>query len=320
MAGFSTSSEYLLKVDKEEFAPFAGSQDPLASWKLRLLRRGDLTREYLTRRVVCSPRLDEFSFLSRPLQIAPSIFQDEIRETAVWTYHVEAKGATTRSHGSYNDRTIEFHRYRKHLIADSVAKMLGADISRKTVLDIGCNCGFFTLEMAHLNANYALGVDFRKENISQANLLKHAFGVVNAEFEIANIKDYVSDGRQFDVVLNLGLMYHLSTPYEVMKLCFELARDFCVVDTITHTEPFSGFHVLSKDPSISIEGDLSFELQPTYRGILDTIMAAGFKEVVEIVAPVKGIELYEDGSRRCLVAFKSDPEVYIKRLLGEEAR
>jgi SAM-dependent methyltransferase len=301
--------------DRQEFTPFAGSGDPLASWKMHLLRRGDLTREYLTRRLICEARQDEFGFMSRPLQMSPDALQAGICDAAVWTYHVEKDRATTRSHSTYNERTIEFHCHRKHLIADSAAKMLGADIDKKTVLDIGCNCGFFTLEMAHLNAKHALGVDLRKENITQANLLKRAFGVDNAEFEIANIKDYVTNGRQFDVVLNLGLMYHLSTPYEVMKLCFELVRDFCVVDTITHTEPFSGYHVLSKDPSRSLEGDLAFELQPTYRGILDTIKAAGFREVIEVVAPVKGIELYEDGSRRCLVAFKSDPEAFIDRLI-----
>jgi tRNA (mo5U34)-methyltransferase len=308
-------NEYTLKVNREEFAPLVASVDPLASWKQYALTCGELPHEYLNRRIICSPKLDEFEFLSRPLQIAPSALQDEIRRLAIWTYHAETQGVTTRGYGTYNEHTIKFHRYRKHLIADAVAHMLGPDINSQTVLDVGCNCGFFTLEMAHLGVRSALGVDLRDDNIAQANLLKRAFGLDNASFDVVNIKDFVSDGRKFGVILNLGLMYHLSTPYEVMKMCYDLTSEFCVVDTITHTEPFSGYHVLLKDPTIPIEGDLCFELQPTYRGILDTIRAAGFREVIEIVAPVTGVELYDSGSRRCLVAFKADPELFLKRLL-----
>ena len=240
--------------------------------------------------------------------------QRGIASLADWTYHAEAGGASTIGHGTYNDQTIIFHRHRANLIAAPVAKMLGEDIGASTLLDIGCNCGFFTLEMAHRGVHSATGSDLRQENIDQAEFLKKAFGVKNANFYVQNIKDMADAGQTFDVVLNLGLMYHLSTPYEVLRTCYEMTERFCVVDTITHKEPFSGYHVALKDDSISIEGDLNFELQPTYRGILDTIKAAGFLEVVEIVAPVDNVDLYRDASRRCLVAFKNDPEPYLARI------
>ena len=104
-------------------------------------------------------------------------------------------------------------------------------------------------------------------------------------------------------------MYHLSTPYEVMRKCYEMTGDICIVDTICHQEPYSSYFVLAnKDIKSPIEGDLTFELQPTYRGILETILSSGFKFIVEIIGTnSESIELYNDLSRRCFIAFKKMP-------------
>ena len=87
-----------------------------------------------------------------------------------------------------------------------------------------------------------------------------------------------------------------------------------MIDTITQTEQFSDYHVLMTNSQKSIEGDLDFEFQPTNRGILDTIKAAGLNEIREIVAPVSDIELYNDRSRWCLLAFKDSATRYISCL------
>lgn len=306
--------QYKIVYEIEEYGPIRGYNDKLAAWKNHALSRGDLPREYLTPRIICGQSQKEFEFISRPITIPSVEMQEEIGRLAPWTYHVEVPGATTIGHNTYNEGTIRFHRYRANLICNTVAQMLGSDLTTSTFLDIGCNCGFFTLEMAARGAFHVMGLDFRQENIEQAKFLKRAFGVSSSDFSTQNVKDLEDDGHLFDVVLNLGLMYHLSTPFEILRSCYLSTKQFCVIDTISHTEPISAYHVQMKDPNISIEGDLSFELQPTYRGILDTIKAAGFGEVVEIVAPTDDIELYDSASRRCLVAFKESSEPYLARL------
>lgn len=311
-------AQYKIVREIEEYGPMRGYNDKLAAWKNHALSRGDLPREYLTPRIICEQSQNEFEFISKPITIPIDEMQEEIRRLSPWTYHVEVPGATTIGHNTYNEGTIRFHRYRGNLICNAVAQLLGSNLTTSTILDLGCNCGFFTLEMAARGALHVLGLDFRQENIEQAEFLKRAFGVSSSNFSTQNVKDIEEDNELFDVVLNLGLMYHLSTPFEVLRSCYQLTKQFCVIDTISHTEPISAYHVQMKNPNISIEGDLSFELQPTYRGILDTITAAGFGEVVEIVAPTDDVELYDSASRRCLVAFKESSEPYLTRLLDND--
>jgi 2-polyprenyl-3-methyl-5-hydroxy-6-metoxy-1,4-benzoquinol methylase len=249
-------------------------------------------------------RAKEFAFMRRELAIDVDRFSRRLAALATWTYFVSSNGVDNRAQGSYNDSTIDFHRFRNGLITDTVKRIIGPGLEDLSLLDIGCNSGFFTLEGAAAGFGRAVGVDLREENIEQARFLRSAFDIRNSEFSIQNVKHLEASGDRFDVVYNLGLMYHLSTPFEVLRTCRALTRRFCVIDTITHKEPFSGYHVALKDNSVTIEGDLAFELQPTYRGIIDTIKAAGFASVVEIVSDnPEGIELYQDSTRRCFLAF-----------------
>lgn len=290
--------------------------EAMAAWKNISLNQGLQQSEYILDRVEMVPLEDypEFSFMLQPTSLSHAEFQDGLSRLAPWTYYVASRDVDNRRYGTFNETTILFHRYRRHLIVEALIKGLGPSIGSMTSLDIGCNSGFFTLELARVGFKDCLGIDFRCENIDQANFLKHAFQVNAATFTLENAKDIALSGGCYDVVLNLGLMYHLSTPFEVMKTCFDMATNVCVIDTITHKEPFSGYHLCIKNSAISIEGDLDFELQPTYRGIVDTIKASGFETVIEITLPTSQVELYSDQSRRCFFAFKNYANEFVDRL------
>ena len=246
----------------------------------------------------------EFEFLQRDLKISRGLFQTGLADNADWTYFVQSQNIHNRESGTFNDRTIDFHRYRNQLIKNAL-QLIFPTFNDINCLDVGCNSGFFSLEFAQMGCRTVSGIDFRSENIAQANFLKMAFGLENVNFRELNVKDLNPSEEQYDIVLNLGLMYHLSTPYEIMKKCYLLTKKVCVIDTIAHKETFSGYHLLIKNSKISIEGDLDFELQPTYRGIIDTIYAAGFSSIIEVRSlNPDGIELYDDESRRCFLAFR----------------
>lgn len=285
----------------------------MADWK-NLCHTKDLLRSELLTPAVVFPALpEEFSFLQQPPLLSNTEVQAGLENLAPWCYHVND---LTRPLGTYNDNTIAFHRFRNALICNAIERLLPTADS--SFLDVGCNCGFFSLEMANRGAKLCLGVDLRDENIVQANWLKSLYGIDNVEFRTANIKSLESE--QFDVVFNLGLMYHLSTPFEVLQSCFNITKQVCVIDSICHTEPFSGYHVVTqKNTQSPIEGDLSFEFQPTYRGLLDTIYAVGFTHVVELIGlSSENIELYNDLSRRCFLAFKCAPDIdALKRIAVE---
>lgn len=282
-------------------------QKVLEGWKLEAQDRGLSPIEFLLPRLEVKnvDHTQEFDFLGRSLKMESLEFGVALHDLGVWTYHVASSGYDSRLSGTYTEKTIDFHRYRNQIIFHALEFFLGDHFAEFSLVDLGCNSGFFSLEAASKGFGKVKGIDLREENIAQAKFLAKAFGLDEVEFEIGNLKDLISTQHKYDVILNLGIMYHLSQPFEILKKCYDLTSKICVIDTITHKEKFSGYHLAIKDSTISIEGDLAFELQPTYRGIIESIYSAGFGRIVEIVSDdCKGVELYRDYSRRLFFAFK----------------
>jgi tRNA (mo5U34)-methyltransferase len=93
-----------------------------------------------------------------------------------------------------------------------LAPHLPADLSGVTVLDIGCNAGFYSLELARRGARVtALDVD--EHYLSQARWAAGIFGLAESiEFERRQVYDLSHTRRRWDIVLFLGVLYHLRYP------------------------------------------------------------------------------------------------------------
>jgi SAM-dependent methyltransferase len=195
--------------------------------------------------------------------------------------------------------------FRRDLITGTVQELLGEDLATTTVLDIGCNNGFFSLDMAHRGAQHVDGIDLRSENIAQAEFLANHYGLDNVAFRVLDA-DALPTDQQWDVVLNLGVLYHVVNPLQFLQQTYRLCRRFAVIDTICHTEPISAFVLLgNKDASRPAEGRETWEFQPTYRGAIDAIHYAGFSDIVEVLGYGDvGHKLYDAGRRRCFLAIK----------------
>lgn len=195
--------------------------------------------------------------------------------------------------------------FRRELINGTVAALLGDELAQTTFLDLGCNCGFFTLDIAGRGALHADGVDLREENIAQARFVAEHYGASNVEFQVLDV-DALAGDRQWDVVLNLGVLYHVVNPLQFLRQTYELCRKFAVIDTVCHAAPISGFLLMGdKDVTNSAEGRETWELHPTYRGAIETIRYAGFSEVIELTGEADPPHaFYASGFRRCFLAFK----------------
>lgn len=189
--------------------------------------------------------------------------------------------------------------YRRDLINGTLADLV--DLPSTTVLDLGCNAGFFSLDLA-LRGAQVDGYDLRQHNIDQARFLAGHYGL-DVGFEVRDEKDV---NGQWDVVLNLGVLYHVTDPIEFIRRTYDLCRHAAIIDTVCHLEPFSGFILFgAKDVGSATEGREEWETHPTYRGAIDTIHAAGFREVYEVVGRCDDPhDLYAAGTRRCFLAIK----------------
>ena len=195
--------------------------------------------------------------------------------------------------------------FRRDLINGTLVDLLGAELADTTALDIGCNCGYFSLDLATRGAAHVDGVDLRPENIAQAQFLAEHFGVDNVSFHVADAADLGAD-RQWDVVLNLGLLYHVTEPFELVRQTYELCRRAAIIDTVCTREPISAFFTqMDRDVSSHAEGRAPVELHPTYRAVIDTIHHAGFSEVFELTGHCADPHpSYAKATRRCFLGIR----------------
>jgi len=107
------------------------------------------------------------------------------------------------------------------------AHAIPADLSGKTVLDIGCNAGFYSLEMKRRGAARVVGIDSDEAYLAQARFAAEVVGA-DIEFRKLDVYDVGKLGERFDLVLFMGVLYHLRHPL----LALDLLHDHVVGDML----------------------------------------------------------------------------------------
>ncbi|MBI2780929.1 MAG: methyltransferase domain-containing protein [Chloroflexi bacterium] len=128
------------------------------------------------------------------------------------------------------------------------------------VLDLGSNDGTLSLELAAQGA-VVTAVEYRDSLVTLARTRSDS---PNPEFLVGDVRDLAASihDRTFDVVLLLGLLYHLSDPIEVMAKVAARAERALVVDTHVHFDSDASREAL---PSFWMLADSDW---PTTEGML----------------------------------------------------
>jgi tRNA (mo5U34)-methyltransferase len=93
-----------------------------------------------------------------------------------------------------------------------VKKHLPENLSGWNVLDVGCNAGFYSFKLAELGAN-VLGIDSDENYLRQAQWAQKFFSEdMQTEFRKMQVYELASLKKQFDLVLFMGVFYHLRYP------------------------------------------------------------------------------------------------------------
>jgi tRNA (mo5U34)-methyltransferase len=131
------------------------------------------------------------------------------------------------------------------------------DVSGKSVLDIGCNAGFYSIEMKRRGAAHVLGIDSDQRYLDQARLASEALGVGDIEFAKLDVYDVAALGEKFDLVIFMGVLYHLRHPL----LALDLIREHVAADMLLFQSMQRGSkHVLKLDRDYEFaETSLFFE-------------------------------------------------------------
>lgn len=114
----------------------------------------------------------------------------------------------------------------------SFADAVPRDLTGRTVLDIGCNAGFYSIEMKRRGAARVLGIDSDDAYIAQARFAAEIAGA-EIEFQKLSVYDIALLGERFDVVLFMGVLYHLRHPLLAIDLIHEhVAGDLLIFQSM----------------------------------------------------------------------------------------
>ena len=153
-----------------------------------------------------------------------------VRERGDWFQNLDLYGVRTApAHFLGDFPTIKWKRF-SHVIPQ--------DLTGKSVLDIGCNAGFYAFEMKKRGAGRVVGMDFSDYYLDQARFAAEVQGFADIEFRRLTVYDVGALQERFDLVLFMGLVYHLRHPLLALDLIHEhVAKDLLVYQSLQRGSP-----------------------------------------------------------------------------------
>jgi len=149
----------------------------------------------------------------------PDAIRRRVRELGDWFHNLDLAGVRTAPDHFLGDYpNVKWRRF---------AHAIPADLSGKSVLDLGCNGGFYSIEMKRRGAARVVGADSDARYLAQARFAAEVCGA-DVEFVQLDVYDVAALGERFDVVLFMGVLYHLRHPL----LALDLLHEHVVGDTL----------------------------------------------------------------------------------------
>jgi tRNA (mo5U34)-methyltransferase len=231
----------------------------------------------------------------------------KIASFPTWHYQLDLKGNLTPIH---KEDRVNRHRQRKEYFFDPLAEMFGGSLAGKRVLDLGCNAGFWSLCAAEAGCDYVLGLDGRQMHVDQANFVFEVNEIEADRYDFVAGNIFDVDLRRFgtfDVVLCLGLMYHISKPVDLLEKIAQVNSDVLVIDTTLCTLPGSYLEI-KHDRLEKVRHAVDYELvmHPTWEAVHDLVRQFGYSAVAlePRFEDYEGAYDYRNGRRRAFLCAK----------------
>lgn len=177
--------------------------------------------------------------------------QQNVVKLGPWFHNMDLHGVKTAPDHFLGD----YPAFKWHSFEHAIPR----DLKGKSVLDIGCNGGYYSIEMKRRGADRVLGIDFDDDYLAQA---RFAAEVMNCdiEFRRMSVYDIAGLGEKFDIVLFMGVLYHLRHPL----LALDLLHDHVVKDILIFQSLMRGSDEVAKlEPDYPFTEESVFK-QPGY--------------------------------------------------------
>lgn len=153
--------------------------------------------------------------MTTPLRPVSATLVRRINELSPWFHNFELDGVQTAPEhflGDYPRCKLERFAHR-----------LPDDLGGCSVLDLGCNAGYYAFEMKRRGAGRVLAADSDERYLDQGRLVAEVLDMTDVEFRRLSVYDVASLGERFDLVLFMGVLYHLRYPLLALDLLHEHA-------------------------------------------------------------------------------------------------
>jgi tRNA (mo5U34)-methyltransferase len=168
--------------------------------------------------------------LERNLQNPRTDTEREVATLGPWFHNLHLPGGVQTA----PDHPLgDFPRYKwQHMAAE-----LPQDLAGCAALDIGCNAGFYSFELARRGARVT-AIDTGERYLSQASWAAQKLGLAGRiQFQRMDVYDLPALKRTFDLVLFLGVFYHLRYPLLGLDIVTSMTRGTLFFQTLTMPPP-----------------------------------------------------------------------------------
>jgi len=215
-----------------------------------------------------------------------------------------------------------------------VADLARRPLSECRIADLGCAHGYYAVEFARRGAK-SVGIEGRASWVQHARASMDSIGPANGQIIQDDVRNFTKEKYgSFDIVLCLGLLYHLDTPaiFELLANIADCCSDFAVIDTQIAMKPmqsvgwrhkeFWGWayrehsddaDLATKEANLGASLDNNFSFWLTRASLLNALQEVGFTSVFECANPIDA--MYLNGKLKLhsdyitLVAVKGSPKL-----------
>lgn len=162
--------------------------------------------------------------MRRRAELTTETIAARVRALGEWFHNIDLRGVQTAPHHFLGD----YPRNKWSKFAHAVP----SDLRGKSVLDVGCNGGFYAIEMKRRGAARVVGIDSEPAYLAQARFAA-AVCEVDIEWREMSVYEIGELGERFDLVLFMGVLYHLRHPLLALDLLHEhVVGDLLVFQTM----------------------------------------------------------------------------------------
>jgi tRNA (mo5U34)-methyltransferase len=164
--------------------------------------------------------------LERPVESIQDRREIEIAALGPWFHNLHLPDGTETAPAHFLG---DFPRYKWQ----ALAPYLPLRLDGWTALDIGCNAGYYSFELARRGARVT-GIDVDPHYLRQARWAAKELDLQDViEFREMQVYDLAGEEEKFDLVLFMGVFYHLRYPLLGLDLVARYTRRILVFQTLT---------------------------------------------------------------------------------------